>query len=116
MPRTALAKIQSPGSFPTAGVLCTFTAYDAANMNDFSMTGDDLLLVRNVAVSAKTVTINSSADNMGRSRDITAQSVAAATTVVFGPFTNKAGWVQALNKLHFQAEDNNIQFCVIKLT
>lgn len=117
MPRTTLTKIQAPGSYPTAGVVVTFTAYDATNKNDFNMTGDDLLLIRNDhASTAKTFTLNSVADEMGRTRNIAAQSLAAGVTYVVGPFTNKVGWAQTGNKLHFEGEDNNIKFAVIKLT
>lgn len=117
MARTLITKTQAPLSFPTAGVAVTWTDADASNNNQFLMTADDLLLARNAhASAAKTVTVNSSADQQGRTLDITAQSIVAGKVYMFGPFTNKVGWVQTGGYLFCTAEDNNIKFAVIKLT
>ena len=116
MSRAAITSTTAPGSYPTAGVSITWTSADASNKNQFTMTGNDLLLVRNGhASTAKTVTINSVADTQGRSLDITAESLGAGVTRVFGPFKNLVGWAQSGGVLNLEGEDNNIKFAVIAL-
>jgi hypothetical protein len=116
MARVSITKSNAPGSYPTAGVSITWTDADATNKNQFTMGGNDLLLVRNGhASTAKTVTINSVPDAQGRSRDITAESLAAGVTRAFGPFKEIAGWAQSGGTLNCEGEDNNIKFAVISL-
>lgn len=116
MARTSLTATSAPGSNPTTGTTITWNDADATNDNQFTMSGNDLLLVRNAHGStAKTVTINSSPDSQGRSKDITAESLAAGVVRVFGPFKNLLGWQQSGGVLHLEGEDNNIKFAVIRL-
>jgi len=116
MARTSITKTTALGSYGTDGVSVTWTNADSSNGNSFAMTGNDLLLVRNAhASTAKTVTINSVADQMGRTGDITAESVAAGVVKAYGPFKDKPGWEQSGGVLHLTAEDNNIKFAVIAL-
>ena len=114
MARTALTKTIAPGSFPTAGVVATFAAADVVNKNSFVMTSKEILLVKNAhATNPQTVTINSVADEMGRSGDITTFSIAAGDTAVFGPFKDKTGWAQSGGVMYLEGSTTDITFCVL---
>lgn len=116
MPRTALTKTTASGAYPTAGVTVTWNDADSGNGNDFAMTGRDLVLVRNGHASTnKTYTVTSAADGQGRSKNITAESLAAGAVVCLGPFRNKSGWSQTGNKFYIDGEDTNIKIAVILL-
>ena len=115
MPRTSVTKTNAPGPYPAAGVTLTFEVRNADG-NKFIMTGNDLLIVRNTHASASaSVTINSVANQLGRTKDITAQTVAASTDRVFGPFLSKDGWSQG-GELYFEASSNDISFAVVRLS
>jgi hypothetical protein len=81
------------------------------------MTGAEVLLARNsnAGSTAYTVTISSAADAMGRTKDITTESIAAGTTRVFGPFRNKDGWVQSGGYLNIAASNAEVLFAVLQL-
>lgn len=118
MPRTLLAAFTPVGPHPVSvaagALLPTFTAYDAANKNEFLCTGRELLLIKNAHASlAKTVTILTAADPQGRKNDITAYSIAAGATALFW-FGSIVGWDSGSGKVWLDAEDNNIQFCVVR--
>lgn len=71
----------------------TFTAMDASNGNSFAATGGEILIFNNTDASAHTITINSVADNLGRTdTSLTTYSIAAngfaAVQMKFLP-----GWV-----------------------
>lgn len=116
MAATALTKTTAPGSYPTAGTTVTMDAADASNGNYFIMTGQELVLVQNShAVTAKTYTLTSVANVRGRTKDITAESLAAGVWKVLGPFTAKEGWQQIGGGCLISGEDNNIKFGVLVL-
>lgn len=116
MARTLLTKTVAPGSYPTDGVALTLAAADITNKNEFTMEGDDLLVVRNDDAAAQTVTITSVADDMGRTGDITADSLAADAWCIYGPFRDTKGWAQAGRRLYLEASSVNIKFAVVKLS
>lgn len=115
MPRTRLTKTTAPGSYPADGVTATQGAADVTNKNDLLMTGDDLLIAYNSGVSSSTVTINSAANERGRTKDITAESIAAGAVRVYGPFKQKSGWMQSGGVLHLEAAAADVKFVVVKL-
>lgn len=114
--RVLVVKTLAPKSYPTDGVLLTLTAADVSNKNYFVMEGDDLLIVRNDGTGAQTVTIASVADDMGRTGDITADSLAQDTWAVYGPFRNTAGWAQTQRHMYLEASDAGMKFAVVKLS
>jgi len=115
MPRQAHTPDAAPGSYPTAGIVLTQTAADAANLEEFKMTGRELLIAWNPDVGPHTVTIDSVANQQGRTLDVTADSIAAGATHVYGPFTTKLGWVQGDGTLNFEADSALIEFSVIRM-
>ena len=116
MPRAlALVKSTAPGSYPTAGVVVTFTAADATNKDQFVFSGNELVLAQNTGVTSRTVTLTSVANAKGRVRHITADTLAAGAFKMYGPFKDKAGWVQAGGVFHLEASHAEVKFSVIKL-
>lgn len=101
--------------WPTDGVSITWTAADAANKDEFTLTGKEVVLARNTdSVNAETVTINSVAIN-GRTGDITADSIAADGMAVYGPFNVDGGWAQTDGTLHLEASSSDVEFAVLVL-
>lgn len=114
MPRISHTVQDAPGKWPTAGGLVTFLAADPANDEQFTLTGRELLLADNVGAGAHTITINSVIDPYNRTRNITAESIAAGTLRMFGPF-DLVGWQQTDGNLYFEADDAEVEFAVIRL-
>jgi len=115
MARTALTKTTAPGAYPTDGVVVSFDAADAVNLNKFPMTGRELVIAYNSDVASHNVTITSVADEKGRTGDITSDAIAAGAYHVYGPFTNKAGWAQSDGSLSLEADDATVKFAVVQL-
>jgi hypothetical protein len=116
MPRTVVTKTQAPGPYPTTAVQVVEVATNATDGNYFTMTGDELLLVKNTTVGSLTFTISSVPNQAGRSKDITTESIGAGVVKVLGPFKNKAGWATSGNALEFTASATGVVWSVIKLT
>lgn len=115
MARTALTKTVAPGSYPTAGVTVTWNTGDATLYNDFVFTAAELVLARNDhATDPQNVTIESIADEMGRTGNVV-QAIAAGKTYCFGPFRNKTGWLQSGGKFHITPATTDIKLAVITL-
>lgn len=115
MPRTTLTPQVLPGPYSaTPYVAATFAAGDAVNGNQFKINGDQLLIARNTGVAARTITITSAADPYGRTKDITALSMAAGATYVFSKF-NTPGWRQSDGYLYFTVEDPEVTIAIIDL-
>lgn len=68
------------------------TAGDPVNFHEYTLTGNDLVIVRNSGASPHTVTIQGSADAQGRAVD-DVKAVPAGETWVFGPYKHE-GWIQ----------------------
>jgi hypothetical protein len=99
----------------SAGVAdLTMTAADVANKEDVVLTGNELIIAHNTGVGAQTVTISSVVDEMGRTGDVSAYSLAADDYAVFGPFGTE-GWRQTGGKLHFEASSADVKLGVVKL-
>lgn len=82
----------------TAGTLnLTFTACDATNGNSFVSTGREVLLVQNSGGSTYTFTINSVADNFGRTdSSLTAYSLAASAVAAI-QMKFQTGWISGFS-------------------
>jgi hypothetical protein len=115
MPRQTLTKTTAPGGYAAAGVTVTMTAAIVADKEQFVATGKELVIAHNTNVGAQTVTITSAADETGRTKDITTDSLAAGAIRVYGPFP-LPGWVQAGTQyIYLQAGHADIKFGVIVL-
>lgn len=105
MPRTSLTKTVLAGSYPGNSVTPTFSAADTANGNQFVATGKEMLLVRNVGATTRSITLNSASDAYGREADIT-ETIAAGAYKIFGPF-QLYGWAQE-STLAFQLDATHV--------
>jgi len=114
MARTVLTPSVAPGAYPSAGVAVTEAAADVVNFNSFVSTGKELLVARNTDTNPHTVTINSVADDKGRTGDITAESIAAGAIRIYGPFA-KSYWAQSGGSINCQASDVTVKLSVIQL-
>ena len=90
------------------------TAADVALKNQFLFRPRDLLLVQNTDISPQTFTVTSVADEHGRSKDVTAYSLAAGEIAIVGPFLDQEGWVQADGYIYVEASDAAVMFAVIQ--
>lgn len=114
MPRSTLAKTTLPGSYPGNSVTPTFTAADVDNGNQFIATGKEMLLVKNVGATTRSITLNSASDLYGREADIT-ETVAAGALKLFGPFQLN-GWAQATTyAFEVNATHVDVQIAVLVL-
>jgi hypothetical protein len=114
MPRQTLTKTIAPGNWAAAGVAVTMTAANITDKEQFVAQGKDLLIVQNTDSGAHTFTINSTADPYGRTKDITAESIAAGAIRVFGPM-ELTGWVQSDGRIYLEANSALVKFGVITL-
>ena len=101
MARVLVAAQPPPGAYPTLPLgagsrVLAFQAVDAGLSNYTPLIeGKTLILVKNAhATDPKTVTFTSVVDDLQRTGDITAYSLAAGAVALFGPFKAK-GWAHA---------------------
>lgn len=114
MPRTTLTKTAAGGSFNHAGVTLTMTAADTGNSNQFTATGNDLVVIHNTGGSDYTFTITSVADPYGRAKDITTETIAANTYKIVGPL-QITGWQQTDGKIYLSASNAAVKFGIVAL-
>jgi hypothetical protein len=119
MARTSLTKTTLLGPWPSlqpaANALdVTFTAADVANKNQFSASGDDLILVWNTdGANPYTFTVTSVVDDKNRTGDITTYSLAAGEVGAFR--VRNDGWRQTDGKIYLEGSNAAIKFAVIAL-
>lgn len=114
MPRTTLTKSTAGGSYNHAGVTLTMTAADTSNYNQFTATGNDLLIIHNTGGSDYTFTVTSTADAYGRTKDITTETIAAGAYKIVGPL-QITGWQQTDGKIYLQASNAAVKFGIVAL-
>lgn len=114
MARTNLTKTTQPNPYSTSGSVLTLTAADAANGNQFTASGRDLVIARNSGASSHTVTISSTADPYGRTGDVNAQSVAAGAVRIFGPLPAD-GWRQTDGKIYVSADSAEVLIGILEM-
>lgn len=114
MARTELTPITAPTRWSITPVELEWTAADAVNGNQFTLTGVEVLLVHNSSGGALTVTVTSAADPYGRSSDIDAHSIPASEYRVLQRFPVD-GWQQNDGKLYVDGSAAGILFAVIRL-
>ena len=89
-------------------------AGDDVDGNEVDCTGRDLVVVENTDASPQTVTFTAAPDEIGRSGEITAYSVAAGAIAIFGPFAT-AGWRQTDGKLYIDVSDALVFLGVLRV-
>lgn len=114
MPRTSLTKSTAPGGYTHAGVALTMTAADVGNLNQFTASGNDLVIAHNTGLSTRTITITSVADAYGRTKDIATENITAGEYKIYGPFP-VAGWQQTDGKVYLQASNAEVKFGIVQL-
>jgi hypothetical protein len=114
MARTVLTKTICTETNAAAGVSLVQTAADVANGNSFSPTGYDLVIANNTGAAPYTVTITSAPDAMGRTKDITAESIAAGEIRVYGPL-QLLGWRQSDGFVYLSASNVAVKFSVAQM-
>lgn len=106
-----------PSLQPAVNTLdAAFTAAgaDFADGAEFPLTGQEIVIVQNLNVAAKTVTVTSYADGMNRTGDITAYSVGAAEFAILPQF-QPMGWANPAGKLHMAASAADVGFLILRL-
>lgn len=115
MPRTDIAAIAALGCYVAATTAINWTAADVANGNSFTLTGREVLLIRNTdGALARNITLTSIADLFGRLGTITNEAVPVGGFRVFGP-VDTPGWQQADGKFYLSADNAAIQFAILRL-
>jgi len=89
-------------------------AADTVNKNQFSASGNDLVIAHNVGASPATITIKSVADPFGRLGDVNAESIAAGTIRVYN-LRGLVGWQQSDGNIYLEASSSDVKFGVLVL-
>lgn len=117
MTRVALTPVVLARAFDA--VPCTalvWTAADISDFNRFRLSGQELLLIRNVhATITYTYTLHTVADPFGRAQDMTAHSLVAGAIHALAklPLT---GFRQSDGYVWISGNNANIQFCVLDMS
>jgi len=98
---------------PGAAVLTMAAAAAGPDFNEFATTGRELLYVRNSGAGAHTITIYAAEDAWNRGGAITAYSIAAGATAVFGPFLTNV-FRETGNVVHVDASDPELLLGVVR--
>lgn len=89
-----------------------FTACDAVNFDEFAFTGRELLLI--TSTGSYTFTLESVADGLLRTGDITTYAIAVGIFSVFC-FSQKPGWEQSGGKVYLKGSNAGVKFAVIRM-
>lgn len=107
-----VTRTKAKGSYADAGILLAMTA--ATNADQVCETykfGVDTLLALNTGAGSHTVTVYSSADETGRTNDLS-ESIGAGAIRLYGPFEAR-GFRQTDGKLKIKGNNAEIKFAVI---
>lgn len=115
MARTTLTVVTAPGAY--AGAMSTILeaalGTTATNGHQFSLTGAEVLLVRNIAGSGHPVTVFSVDDSFGRQENVVS-TIAANGLSVIGPLKLN-GWQQTDGMVYLQSTSTALKATVIKI-
>ncbi len=117
MTRVALTPIVLARAFDaTPCTTLSWTAADTSDFNRFRLSGQELLLVRNVhGVTTYSYTLHTVADPFGRTRDMTAHNILAGAVHCLArlPIT---GFRQSDGYVWISGNNSNIQFAVLDMS
>lgn len=92
-----------------------YTSMNATNKTQCVHTGREQLEFKNTdAENARTITITSVPDRLGRTGDIGPYSIAPGASAIFGPFP-KEGWRQENGMLYFEASHASVSCRIQRL-
>ncbi len=118
MGRKQIPVISPLGPYPTLPVSAlalnfVFTTADVTNFDQFNFTGRELIIIRNSTGGALTVTIESIADELKRTGDITAYTVGIGlfACIWVGALP---GWNQA-GQFFMRSSASTMDYAVIKI-
>ena len=115
MARTLVAKttlLGAYGAYAAGAADVVLAGADLANKNYVDMEEGYIVIAYNTNVGAQTVTINSVANEQGRTGNITDYSLASGDIAVFGPFRFE-GWRQDTGWLRLEASHAEVLLGVI---
>jgi hypothetical protein len=122
MARLALTPVSLPAKYPVLQPAANawdaaFTAAgaDFADGAGFTLTGKEIVIVRNGNAAPQTVTVSSVKDPFNRTGDVTAYSIGIGEYCVLPQF-QPVGWAQADGKLYLAASAADVEFLVLRLT
>lgn len=115
MARTTITPIVSPGAYP--GVLTTFAWVDlgvtGTNGHQFTLTGAEVILVKNISGSGVACQLFSVDDQFGRQENIVS-TIAANGYSLIGPMKQE-GWMQTDGNLYLDSTATAIKAAVVKI-
>lgn len=118
MARTNIPSQEPLGPFPTLpvtadGLDIAFTDGNASEGNEFTATGSDLLIAKNIGSGARTITLLSVVDQFNRTGDITTYSLGAGEVASFFFGTN--GWLQSNGKININVSHAEVKLAILAL-
>ena len=116
---TAITVQQMKGPFDAVvatGFDFTWASSTLTDGDTFICTGREVLLVQNTTAGALTITVTSTADEKGRTADITSYSVGAnGFTVIPVGLTNAAGWKSTAGTIRITCSAITLKVAVLRL-
>lgn len=113
MARVAIGVVELAGKVGQANVLLSTTSSDTANNHTFTLKDGDILYAQNADAGVQTVTIVTTADEIGRTITI-AQVQAAGETRLYGPF-ERIGFAQSDETIQIDVTvSNTVRLAVIR--
>lgn len=118
MARKQIPVITPLGPHPTLPVTATalnfvFTTADSVNFDQFNFTGKELIIIRNSTGGALTVTLESVADDLRRTGDVTTYSVGAGLFAMF-LVSSLVGWNNG-GQFFLRSSASTMDYAVVKI-
>lgn len=115
MARTSITPINAPGAYAGAFSTLPFTDLGTTGTNghQFTVTGAEVILVRNISGSGVAVQIFSVDDNLGRQENVLA-TIAANGFAILGPMKLE-GWRQTDGNIYLDSTSTAIKAAIIKV-
>lgn len=115
MARTTITKITAPGAY--AGALTTFAWTDLGTTgtdgHQFTLTGAEVVLLKNISGAGQPVQLFSVDDNLGRQENVLS-TIAANGYSVIGPMKLE-GWQQSDGYFYLDSTSTAIKAAILKI-
>lgn len=115
MARTTITPLSAPGAY--GGALSTIAETDlgttGTNGHQFTLTGAELVLIRNISGAGVAVTLFSVDDPFGRQEDVTT-TVPANGQAVIGPM-KLDGWMQSDGYLYLESTSTALKAAILRV-